>query len=134
MWLRLSDRSISCWAKLTGNSTDATDKAAREELWISFRSLLQAYLAAATAGTEVPQALVVEPQPRQLQIVAAAHTVTLEMRPETGEGYWAMYKQAALLDEGTFRLHLDASFEWSGKPGRLEMDAVAEALATLVLS
>ncbi len=115
-------------------TADWTDKAAREELWTSFRSLLQAYLAAATGGTEVPQAMVLEPQPRQFQMVAAAHTVTLEMRPETGEGYWAVYKQAVLLDEGAFRLHLDARFEWSGKPGLLEMDAVAEALATLVLS
>ncbi len=116
---------------MTGNPTD---KAAREELWISFRSLLQAYLAAGCLGAEVPQALVLEPEPRQLQIVGTAHTVKLEMRPETGEGYWAVYAGSVMLDEGALRLGLDAQFEWSGKAGRLEMDAVAEALATLVLS
>ena len=113
---------------------NSADKAARAELWISFRSLLQAYLAAGSLDTEVPQALVVDPQPGQLQIVGAAHTVQLEMRPETGEGYWAMYAGSVMLDEGGFRLGLDAQFEWSGKPGRLEMDAVAEALATMVLA
>ncbi len=116
---------------MTGNSTD---KAAREELWISFHSLLQAYLAAGCMGAEVPQALVLAPEPHQLQLVGTAHTAKLEIRPETGEGYWAVFTGAVMLDEGAFRLGLDALFEWSGKTGRLEMDAIAEALATLVLT
>ncbi len=111
-----------------------TDRAARAELWTSFRSLLQAYLAAASLGMEVPQALLAEPQPLELQIVGARHTATLEVLLDTGEGYWAVFTGSAMLDEGPFRLGLDGMFEWSGKPGRLEMDAVAEALATLVLT
>lgn len=117
--------------KLTVN---ATDRVARAELWASFRSLLQAYLAAASLGLEVPQALLAEPEPGQLQIVGTTHTAQLELRLETGEGYWAAFAGAVMLDEGPFRLGLDGTFEWGGKPGRLEMDAVAEALATLVLT
>ena len=118
---------------------NATDEAARAELWLSFRSLLQVYLAAASAGEEVPQALLFDSGPTQLQIVGAAHTVKLELQPATGEGYWAVHEAgrsdaSAPLDEGQFRLHLDAQFEWSGKPGRLEMDQVAEALAMMVMS
>ena len=76
-----------------------------------------------------------------LQIVGTTHTVHLEMEPETGEGYWAVYAASAAatsgsepLDEGQLRLHLDAQIEWSGKAGRLEMDQVAEALAMMVIS
>ena len=116
---------------MTVNSS--TDKAAREELWISFRALLQAYLAAGSLGAEVPQALVMAETPDKIQIVGSGNTVQLQLKPETGEGYWAVYGRSGLLDEGAFRLHLDAEFEWSGKPGRLGIDAVAEALVSLVM-
>ncbi len=113
-------------------TANAPDRVAREELWISFRALLQAYLAAGSLGGDVPKALLAEGDDQSLQIVGVARTVTLELKPESGEGYWAVFSGSSLLDEGAFRLHLDAEFEWSGKPGRLAMDAVAEALATLV--
>lgn len=116
--------------KLTAN---ATNRAAREELWTSFRALLQAYLAASSLGSEMPEALLAECGPHSLQVVGATHTVKLELKPDSGEGYWAVFAGPNLLDEGAFRLHLDAEFEWSGKPGRLAIDAVAEALATLVV-
>ncbi len=124
----------------------------REELWTSFQSLLRAYLAAASIGSEIPQALLLEPEPGRLQIIGAHRTIKLELQPASGEGYWAVYgtaagreaavphkaagvfdvaSEASLLDEGAFRLHLDAEFEWSGKAGRLPIDQVAEALAML---
>ena len=128
-----------------------TEQAAREELWISFRSLLRVYLAAGSLGglPDVPQAALLEPKPDQLHLVGLTHTVQLEWKSETGEGYWVVHERpvegatsldenslgtAGMLDEGAFRLHLDGEFDWSGKPGRLGMDAVAEALAMLVLS
>ena len=127
--------------KLTAEATDAE---ARRELWISFRGLLQAYLAAATIGLAVPPVLLTETGSGALQIVGLVHTVRLEFRPDTGEGYWAVSTapasgsssngEAEVLDDGAFRLHLNAQFDWTGKPGPLEMDSVAEALATLVLS
>ncbi len=121
--------------KLIGN---ATDTQARREIWISFRGLLQAYLAAGLAGSAVPQALIAEPKPDSLQIVGTARSVQLELEPATGQGYWVIHgkpeaEDGLTLNEGAFRLGLDAQFEWSGKPGRMEMDAVAEALAMLVL-
>lgn len=109
---------------------------------MSFRSLLRAYLAAASMGTEVPQVLLLEPDAGRLQIIGAARTVKLEFTAATGEGYWAIHGSMpamgesageGLLDEGAFRLHLDAEFDWSGKAGRLPMDQVAEALAMLAL-
>ena len=119
---------------------EATDAEARRELWVSFRGLVQAYLAAATIGSAVPPVLVTETGPGALQIAGLQHTIRLELRPDTGEGYWAISKapmtdatDAEILDEGAFRLHLNAQFDWTGKPEPLEMDAVAEALATLVL-
>ncbi len=123
------------------------EQAVREELWVSFRSLLQAYLAAAQVGEEVPQAALAELSSSELQVIGPHHTVRLEWQAASGEGYWAVFRTpepggkgfeerhletAGMLDEGAFRLHLDAEFEWSGKPGRLGMDAVAEALATQV--
>ncbi len=115
-----------------------TDEAAREELWVSFRSLLRAYLAAATLGTDVPEVLLHTLPRSEVQVVGPRHTVTLQFQTHSGEGYWAIAGQpetnSSVLDEGAFRLHLDGQMEWSGKPGRLEMDAVAEALATLVIS
>ncbi len=113
-------------------ATNATDRAAREELWISFRALLQAYLAAGSVGSDMPRALLAESGSHSLQIVGSTRTINLELKPDAGEGYWAVFSGPNLLDEGAFRLHLDAEFEWSGKPGRLPIDAVAEALATLV--
>jgi hypothetical protein len=120
---------------------EATDAEARRELWVSFRGLVQAYLAGGTIGSSVPPVLVTESGPGALQIAGLHHTIRLELRLDTGEGYWGVSKapvsegqDAEILDEGAFRLHLNAQFDWTGKPGPLEMDAVAEALATLVLS
>ncbi len=110
----------------------------RREIWISFRGLLQAYLAAGSAGSEIPQALLAEPGQDTLQIVGASRSVQLELTPATGQGYWVIHGKPEVenglpLNEGAFRMGLDARFEWSGKPGHMEMDAVAEALAMLVL-
>lgn len=129
---------------------NASDAAVRRELWTSFRSLLQAYLAAGSVGVEVAQALVVAgPEaahsiPATLHVLGAANTVRLALDFYSGEGYWAVFGSARAreksgggneipLDEGQFRLGMDSLFEWSGKAGRLEMDAVAEALAMIAL-
>ena len=111
-----------------------TDTQVREELWLSFRSLLQAYLAAGSLGMDVPQAALLEAEAGELQLVGAERTVKLVFEARTGEGYWAVYTGPTMLDEGAFRLGIDSLLEWSGKPQRQEMDAVAEALVTLVLS
>ena len=110
-----------------------SETAVREELWTSFRSLLQAYLAAATIGMDVPQAALLEAEAGELQLVGMERTVKLAFAARSGEGYWAVYTGASMLDEGAFRLGLDSLLEWSGKAQRQEMDAVAEALVTLVL-
>lgn len=115
--------------------------AARREIWVSFATLLRVYLAAASVGDEPPQAILIEVRPGVLHIEGLRRTVKLDMQVRTGEGYWAVYGAATesdpagdtLLEEGAFRLKMDGSFTWSGKRGRVEMDAVAEALATLVL-
>jgi hypothetical protein len=123
---------------------EATDTEARREVWVSFQSLLQAYLAAATIGTAIPPVLITKTANGAIQIAGLAHTVRLELRQDTGEGYWAVSKapltglapgdEPEILDEGAFHFHLNAQFDWTGKAGPLEMDAVAEALATLILS
>ncbi len=115
-------------------TANPTDELARRELWTSFRSLLQAYLAAGSLGADIPQVALLEARPGELQIIGSARTVQLAFEPGTGEGYWAVFTGASMLDEGVFRLGLDSLLEWSGKAGRQEMDAVAEALVTLVLS
>ena len=119
---------------------NATDTAARQELWLSFRSLLQAYLAAASMGEAVPRALVCDTGSGRVQLVGPVHTVELALEAATGEGYWVVHRagtadspEGTPLDEGNFRLHLDAQFEWSGKAGLLAMDQIAEALAMLVV-
>ncbi len=106
-------------------------------MWVSFGNLLRAYLAAASLGQEVPQAMLVEARRSELHLEGPRRTIKLDLQMRSGEGYWAIYDVKAadsLLDEGAFRLALDGTFSWSGKPGTLEMDALAEALATLVLT
>lgn len=128
---------------MTVNPSSGDEQALRE-IWSSFRSLLQAYLAAGSVAVEVAQALLVsgESTPGDptatLHVVGAANTIKLVFEPVSGKGYWAVYgspgKDATVpLDEGQFRLAPDATFEWSGKQGRLELDAVAEALTMLAL-
>ena len=115
--------------------------AARRELWISFRSLLQAYLAAASLGQQVPQAMLIDSKKNELHLEGPRRTIKLDLQLRSGEGYWAVYDIGShmaadgdsLLDEGAFRLAMDGTFAWSGKSGKLEMDALAEALATLVM-
>ncbi len=131
MWWRSSAPLILCLVKLTANPSET---AVREELWTSFRSLLQAYLAAGSMGMDVPQVALLEAEAGELQLVGAQRTVKLAFAARSGEGYWAIYTGSAMLDEGAFRLGLDSLLEWSGKANRQEMDAVAEALVTLVLS
>ncbi len=121
-------------------TANLTDRQVREELWVSFRSLLGAYLAAASLGSEVPQALLLSPEAGKLQIVGVRNSLKLELDAENGVGYWSVHGApveegtADLLDEGAFRLHLDATFDWSGKPDRLAIDQVAEALAIMAVS
>lgn len=127
-------------------SAQSSDEQALREIWSSFRSLLQVYLAAGSMGVEVAQALLVtgESLPGEdalnVHVVGAANTIKLAFAPGSGKGYWAVYGRlgksndgAVPLDEGQFRLALDATFEWSGKQGRLELDAVAEALTVVAL-
>jgi hypothetical protein len=122
--------------KLTAEATDAE---VRSELWISFRGLLQAYLAVGSLGVSVPRVLFTETSQFSLQIDGARKSMGLIFHPETGEGAWTVSQaptgnEYGSPEQGVFRLHLNAQFDWSGKPGPLEMDAVAEAIATLVLS
>ena len=108
---------------------------------MSFATLLRVYLAASSFDEEPPQAIVVEISPGTVHLEGLRRTVKLNMQIRTGEGYWGVYGAATendpaadtLLNEGAFRLALDGTFTWSGKRGRVEMDAIAEALATLVM-
>ena len=122
---------------MTGNPADPagpTDAQVRAELWLSFRSLLESYLAAGSLGADIPQAALLDARPDELQLVGPERTVQLRFAAASGEGYWAVFTGASMLDEGAFRLGLDSLLEWSGKRERQEMDAIAEALVTLVLS
>ena len=103
------------------------------ELWTSFRGVLRSYLAAGALGSEIPQAMLTESGPEQIQITGTVYSIALSMEAESGAGVWTVYRGADLLDEGAFRLHLDAEFEWSGKPSRMQMDSVAEALTIVAL-
>jgi hypothetical protein len=124
-------------------TAEATDTEVRSELWISFRALLQAYLAAGSLGVSGPPVLFTETSRFSLQIDGERQSMRLVFHPETGEGSWtisqapngsAPHGDEAGSEQGVFTLHLDAQFDWSGKPGPLAMDAVAEAIATLALS
>ncbi len=115
-----------------------SEEAARRELWISFGSLVRAYVAAAQIGSEPAEALVLQTRQDELELVSGKRTIRIMLEAGKAEGYWAMYQAPAasddtLLAEGAFRIGMDSLVEWTGLPGRQEMDAVAEALATLVL-
>ena len=86
--------------------------------------------------------MLLEAPPDELHLEGPRRTIKLSLQLRSGEGYWAVYgvpaagadtEAAQLLDEGAFRLTLGAQFEWSGARGKMEMDALAEALVTLVL-
>ena len=115
-----------------------SEEAARRELWISFASLLRAYVAAAQMGLEVAQVFVLQAHADELELVSSSRTIRIVLDAGKAEGYWVMHQAPALspdtlLAEGAFRIGMDSLVEWTGLPGRQEMDAVAEALATLVL-
>ena len=115
-----------------------SEDAVRRELWTSFTSLLRSYVAAAQVGIDPPLVLVAQPSDDLLELVAVTQVVKLTLVRGQAEGYWAIYRLPETGDdvplaEGAFRLGLDSLMEWTGLPGRQEMDAVAEALATLVL-
>ncbi len=113
-----------------------SEEAARRELWISFCALIRAYVAAAQMGSEPALVLVSQPSETELELVGGARSIRLSLEPAAG--YWVMHQapgagEAALLAEGAFRIGMDSLVEWTGLPGRQPMDAVAEALATLIL-
>ncbi len=119
-----------------------SEEAARRELWVSFGSLVRAYVAAAQAGVHQiddgpPEVFVVQSSEQEIELVGRARTLRLAFDAAKAEGYWVMHHGPAsddtLLAEGAFRIGMDSLVEWTGLPGRQEMDAVAEALATLVL-
>jgi hypothetical protein len=115
-----------------------SEESARRELWTSFASLIRSYVAAAQIGVPDPSVLLVQPSEDDLELVSRQRTIRLHMSAGNAEGYWAMYASAAagddsLLAEGAFRIGMDGLLDWTGLPGRQEMDAVAEALATLAL-
>ena len=114
------------------------EEAVRRELWLSFCSLVRSYVAAAQIGSDVPLALVAQPNQDELQLVSATRTIKLLAEPTQSTSYWSIHPAAAtaqdtLVAEGAFRIGLDSRIEWSGIEGRQEMDAIAETLATLVL-
>jgi hypothetical protein len=115
-----------------------SEEAVRRELWVSFGSLVRSYVAAAQVGLEPPQVLVVQASEDELELVSSHCSVRLAFAAGKDEGYWVMHQAAVasddtLLAEGAFRIGMDGLVEWTGLPGRQEMDAVAEALATLIL-
>ncbi len=115
-----------------------SEEAVRLELWISFGTLVRSYVAAAQVGQEVAQALVLQAQPDELEVVSGSRTMRIVRDAGQCAGYWVMHQGPALspdtvLAEGAFRIGMDSLVEWTGLPGRQEMDAVAEALATLIL-
>ena len=114
------------------------EDAVRRELWISFGSLVRSYVAAAQMGMEVAQVLVLQEEPDELELVSESRTIRIVLDAGQSAGYWVLHQGPALspdtlLAEGAFRMGMDSLVEWTGLPGRQEMDAVAEALATLVL-
>jgi hypothetical protein len=118
-------------------SETPSEEAVRRELWISFVSLIRSYVAAAQIGADLAEVLVAQSSEHELELVSKARTVRLTLDEGSAAGYWVMHLGAAvddtLLAEGAFRIGMDSLVEWTGLPGRQEMDAVAEALATLIL-
>ncbi len=115
-----------------------SDEAVRRELWVSFGSLVRSYVAAAQIGVEVAEVLVVQAHPDELEVVSSSRTIRIVLDAGHATGYWVMHQAPALspdtvLAEGAFRIGMDSLVEWTGLPGRQEMDAVAEALANLIL-
>lgn len=123
---------------LAAEPTMISEEAARRELWISFGSLVRSYVAAAQVGLEVAEVLVLQANPDELEVVSSSRTIRIVLDAGQAEGYWVMHQAPALspdtvLAEGAFRIGMDSLIDWTGLPGRQEMDAVAEALATLIL-
>ena len=116
-----------------------SEEAARRELWVSFISLVRSYVAASQIGLESAQVLVLQADEHELEIVGRQRTIQVTLDPGRATGYWAMHRAPiasdnTLLTEGAFRIGMDSKIEWTGLPGPQEMDAVAEALATLSLA
>jgi hypothetical protein len=114
------------------------EEAVRRELWISFGSLMRSYVAAAQVGIDPPQLMVMQASEDELELVASHRSMRLAFAAGKDEGYWVMHQAAVasddtLLAEGAFRIGMDSLVEWTGLPGRQEMDAVAEAVTTLIL-
>jgi hypothetical protein len=109
------------------------------ELWTSFVSLLRSYLAGAEAYApqNQPRAQVTASPEGEVIVVTPARYLVLEANLADGNGYWALYDGSpdpeAMLGDGIFRLSADSLMEWTGIPGKVEMEQVAEALTTMVL-
>jgi len=129
---------VNAIAEASGMISMISEEAARRELWVSFASLVRSYLTAAQIGIDPPQVLVVQSGPDDLELLGSNRTIRLQLSAGQAEGYWAMYASPApeddsLLAEGAFRIGMDGMMDWTGLAGRQQMDAVAEALTTLIL-
>ncbi len=124
------------FAALPGPAGVSEDAVLRE-IWASFCSLVRSYVAGAQVGMNPPAVLAVQPNEDEVELVSNTRTIRLTLDAGHAEGYWVMHQAPAsddtLLAEGAFRIGMDSLIEWTGLPGRQEMDAVAEALATLIL-
>ncbi len=120
----------------TGSAPEARVLA---ELWTSFASLLRSYLAGAElyAPAERARAQVTTSPEGEVIVVTPTRYLVLEANLADGNGYWSLYEGApnpeAMLGDGIFRLSLDGAMEWTGIPGKVAMEQVAEALTTMIL-
>ena len=108
------------------------------ELWTSFVGLLRSYLAGAEAYAPAgqPRAQLTASAEGEVIVVTSTRYLVLEANLLDGNGYWSLYEGApdpeAMLGDGIFRLTLDSLMEWTGIPGKVEMEQVAEALTTMI--
>ncbi len=117
-----------------------SDQAARQELWLSFGSVLRSYLAAALLNSP-HHAFVLAPATDSVVLVAPQRTLRLTMETAGGHGAWSCEEQGGKEPaRGCFRLLLDGTIAWSGAepPGASgppqEMDALAIALTRQLLA
>ena len=113
-------------------TAEATAPAVLEELWISFRSVLHAYSAAASLGLSEMDAIGVEEKADEVCLRGPRRSVCLVFAPETAEGRWVISGGDGQ-STGSFALQADGTVLWSGSEERPQMDAMAERLTTLVM-
>jgi hypothetical protein len=106
------------------------------ELWISFVSLVQSYVAAHDIGKPVGRALVDAGENGRLTIRGSEKILVIEFEVKTGMGQWSLYEDGPgperALANGGFRMTTDSMVEFSDRRGRLEMEIAAEAFTAKI--